>query len=370
MLRIIKYSLSAFVVLCLVGIGVSVARPQWLPPSLRINQEKLPTWARFAKPEAKDEDAGVYCKEHGVPEIFCTLCHEELSEKLLLCKEHGNIPEDICTLCHPEVAKKNNIVMCEKHGLPKHFCFECGTGPKEQPDDGWCAAHGKPEANCEECAKAKAEGRPLPTKKDGAGNACRDTLPVVKLASAKLAKKIGIETTVVGEEDHAHKLMATAETAYDANHYADISPRVIGFIREVKVDLGQSVRKGDILAIIDSTEVSAAKTQYISSQASLKLAQATVDRVQPLARTCSIAGKAELEVMTALNQAQAAVMDAEQKLRNLGFGDDQVASILKTKDTANLLYVVAPIDGVLVARHAVLGEAVQATTQLLSLIHI
>ena len=57
-------------------------------------------------------------------------------------------------------------------------------------------------------------------------------------------------------------------------------------------------------------------------------------------------------------------MDAEQKLRNLGFDDADLARILKTKDTRNLLKVVAPIDGTVVARHAVKGEAVEPTTQL------
>jgi len=75
-------------------------------------------------------DTGLYCKEHGVPEKFCTLCHEELKSKLQLCKEHGNIPEDICTLCHPEVEAKNQIEMCPNgHKLPKHFCFKCDSKP-------------------------------------------------------------------------------------------------------------------------------------------------------------------------------------------------------------------------------------------------
>lgn len=72
------------------------------------------------------EDAGLFCKEHGVPEKFCTLCHEELKGKLLACKEHGGLPEDICTLCHPDVEKKYNLEMCPNgHKLPKHFCAEC-----------------------------------------------------------------------------------------------------------------------------------------------------------------------------------------------------------------------------------------------------
>ena len=76
------------------------------------------------------EDYGLYCKEHGVPEKFCTLCHPELGEELLLCPEHGGIPEDICTLCHPEVEAKYDLVMCPKgHGLPQYFCTECAQEP-------------------------------------------------------------------------------------------------------------------------------------------------------------------------------------------------------------------------------------------------
>jgi len=351
----------------LVGIGVALARPQWMPPWARINPEKLPTWARFGENPTVTEDAGLCCKEHGVPEKFCTLCHEELKDKLMLCKEHGNIPEDICTLCHPEVEKKYNLKMCKEHGLPESFCFKCGKGPSaslDQPDDGWCAAHGKPEALCQECAQARAEGKLLPTEKTGTVKVCRDPLPVVRLASAKLAQQIGLQTAEVTEEEHAHRLVANSETAYDSNHYANITPRVSGFIREVKVDLGQSVRQGDVLCVIDSAEVSAAKTQYHSAQAALKLAQATADRTQALTRTGAVAGKAELEVMTALNQAQASAMDTEQKLRNLGFGDAELMEILKTKDTRNLLEVVAPISGTVVLRHAVKGEAVQPTAQL------
>src|SRR5262249_31932767 len=191
-----------------------------------------------------------------------------------------------------------NIEMCPNgHGLPKHYCFKCGTGPSaslDQPDDGWCAAHGKPEAHCQECAELRAKGQPLPVAKVGTAKACREPLPVVRLASAKLARQIGIQTAEVIEEEHAHRLIANAETAYDANHYADITPRVAGFIREVRVDLGQAVKQGDVLCVIDSAEVSSAKPQHLSAQAAVKLAQPTADRTQVLARSEAYTGNAAL----------------------------------------------------------------------------
>ena len=137
---------AVLVTLGLIVFGIALARPTWLP-----------AWARVrVLATATQEDSGLYCKEHGVPEKFCTLCHEELRKTLMLCKEHGNIPEDICTKCHPEVEKKYNIEMCPKgHGLPRAFCVACGkvtSASAALPDDGWCATHNKPEAECPECA--------------------------------------------------------------------------------------------------------------------------------------------------------------------------------------------------------------------------
>lgn len=90
------------------------------------NEGARPPAEGAASAKVADAGDGLSCKEHGVPEKFCTLCHPELKGTLLLCKEHGDIPEDICTLCHPEVEKKHSIEMCPKgHKLPKHFCQEC-----------------------------------------------------------------------------------------------------------------------------------------------------------------------------------------------------------------------------------------------------
>jgi cobalt-zinc-cadmium efflux system membrane fusion protein len=338
----------------LIGLSVAVIRPSWQRGRSGLDQST---------------SAGPYCQEHGVPEKFCPLCHEELTRTLELCKEHGNIPEDICTRCHPEVQKKYNIVMCSKgHGLPREFCVGCGkvsSASAAWPDDGWCATHNKPEAECPECASDPRKIGPV-----AAGDvprACRQPLPLVRVASAKLARQVGIRTAPVTEETHSHCLTANAETAYDANHYAEMSPRVAGFLREVRADLGQEVGQGEVLAVVDSAAVSAAKTHLISAHAAVRLAQATAERTQSLTRSGAVAGKAALEAMTALNQAKAGAMDAEQKLRNLGFNDDQLTQILKTSDTGNLLDVVAPIHGAVVARHAVKGETVQPATQLFAI---
>jgi cobalt-zinc-cadmium efflux system membrane fusion protein len=359
MKRFIAIGAAVAAAALIIGAAVAVARPEWLPAAVRA---RLPLAKAGGAAETASEDAGLYCKEHGVPEKFCTLCHEELAKTLQICTEHGNIPEDICTQCHPEVEKKYNIQMCPNgHGLPKEFCFKCGKATSASaalPDDGWCATHSKPEAFCIECIKDPKTHDDAP----GGVKVCRQPLPTVRLASAKLAGQVGIQTAEATEESHAHKLTANAETAYDANRYADITPRVTGFLREVRADLGKAVKQGDVLAVVDSAEVSGAKAQYITAQAAVNLAQVTHNRIKSLAQSGSVPAKSELETLTALNQAKASSLDAEQKLRNFGFDAAQLARIVKDNDATSSLNIVAPLDGVVVVRHAVKGEPVQATT--------
>lgn len=355
---------AALVALGVVVLGVAVAGPSWVPAWARIDPGRLPAWVTHEDETESDAEAGLFCKEHGVPERFCTLCHAELVEKLLLCKEHGNIPEDICTLCHPEVEKKHGLEMCPKgHGLPRHFCVECGIGPAasvDGADDGWCVAHRRPEALCEACKAAGNQGEGEGQR----GRTCLQPLPLVRLANEGIARKVGLKTVVAAEETHSHTLAAYAETAYDANRYAEVVPRVGGFLREVDVDLGELVEKGAVLAVVDSAEVGAAKGQYLSAQAALTLARVTHDRTQGLARSGALAAKTELETLTALNQAQAAAADAAQRLRNLGFDDAELARIERERDASTLLNVLAPIGGTVVRRRAVQGEAVQPASPL------
>ncbi len=192
-------------------------------------------------------------------------------------------------------------------------------------------------------------------------------MPAVRLASDDLVRQAGIETAAAAAIRHAHYLVANAETAYDTRRYATVSPRVAGFLREVRVDLGNRVHRGDVLAVVDSAEISAARTQYLSAESTLRLATATYERTASLAKTGELAIRAELETRTALDQARAAFLDAEQRLRNFGIPEAELARPQPAKSTASLLDVAAPIDGAVVSFRAVQGEAVQAVAPLFTI---
>ena len=196
----------------------------------------------------------------------------------------------------------------------------------------------------------------------------RDAPPdAVRLASADLARRIGIETAPAVLERHAHRLTCNAETAFDARRSAEVLARVDGVVSDVRVELSQVVRRGDVLAVIDSAAVGGAKTQYRTALANLDLAQSTWERIRKLAEKEILAGKSELEAVTALTTAKNNLLEAEQRLRNFGFQADELAAIAAAKSPDNLLEMLAPIDGHVIAWDSTIGEVVAPGAQLFAL---
>jgi cobalt-zinc-cadmium efflux system membrane fusion protein len=223
--------------------------------------------------------------------------------------------------------------------------------PPEMIDDGWCEAR----------SKFKGMGDERSAKE------CPRLLPVIRLAAPGIARRIGLETAEVVAERRARHLAANAETAYDAQRMAEVIPRVGGVLKEVRADLGQVVHRGEVLAVVDSAQVGASKASFLTARAAADLARVTHDRTVKLTQAKAAPGKTEMESLTALTRAETDLRDAEQRLRNLGFNDAELERIATSKDTKNLLDVVAPIDGTITTWDATLGEAVEPTTQLFGL---
>ena len=305
-------------------------------------------------------DPNDWCRGHGVPESLCIVCHPELKEKLLWCNEHG-LPEALCTLCHPELAE--GLVMCQQHNLPEALCTLCnspGSKSSEAPDA--CT-------DCEFCNPSGSKSGAAPDAcaenctSESACTECAADLPVVKLASAQTAADTGIEVVPVQRRALSRKITRNAVAIYDQNHLAQVRPRVEGIVREVRVDVGAKVQCGDVLAVIDSVRLGAAKAAYFSAVALLDLAEQNFDRLGNLADKQIVPGKTRIEAATRLTEARVTLSQARQQLLNLGVAPTQIDKFAETNDTSSLLPITAPLNGVVVRRQAVAGEAVEATTE-------
>jgi cobalt-zinc-cadmium efflux system membrane fusion protein len=143
-----------------------------------------------------------------------------------------------------------------------------------------------------------------------------------------------------------------------------VTPRAGGVVREVIADIGDTVKQGDALAVVDSRELGNAKAAYLAAQSRRALAQATWDREERLYKQEITSEEDFLSAKYALAEADIALSNARQELLTLGLTKDGIRAISsQAEESLSLFDVVAPIAGTIIERRVVLGETVEHTTE-------
>ncbi len=184
---------------------------------------------------------------------------------------------------------------------------------------------------------------------------CNSEKIKVKIEPA-IAAKAGILTVEVMKQKVSETLTANAETAFPADAYARLCPKVPGTIVEVAKKEGDEVKKGDTLAVLDSVELAGAKSAYRKAFAVRKLRERTVAVEKDLVSKGASAGNVLAQAETELEEARIEESSAAQRLGNLGLPAAEVERVEREDDTTGRMPILAPFDGVVVERSAVLGE--------------
>ncbi|MBI4968871.1 MAG: efflux RND transporter periplasmic adaptor subunit [Rhodospirillales bacterium] len=158
-------------------------------------------------------------------------------------------------------------------------------------------------------------------------------------------------------------------------NYVDVGTQVSGQLRRVHVEIGQTVKEGQLLAEIDpiiyGTRVDAGRAQLQSlraqlseKQAQLALAEEQFERQSRMIRANATSQDAFQSAQTALKTAQAQVAQLRAQIQ-------QIESNLKG-DEANLGYtkVYAPMTGTVVTQIARQGQTINATQQAPTIVRI
>jgi len=144
------------------------------------------------------------------------------------------------------------------------------------------------------------------------------------------------------------------EIKFNADRTAHVVPRVAGVVEAVPADLGQRVKKGDLLAVFASTQLSDQRSELLAAQRRLELARTTYAREKKLWEDKVSAEQDFLAARTALQEAEIAQRNAAQKLTAIGARPSTGA--------INRFELRAPFDGIIIEKHLTLGEAVAAET--------
>lgn len=148
-------------------------------------------------------------------------------------------------------------------------------------------------------------------------------------------------------------LQLPGEIRFNQDRTAHVVPRVAGVVESVSADLGQRVKKGQVLAVIASTSLSEQRSELLAAEKRLALAQTTYEREKQLWEQKISAAQDFLQARQTLQEAEIAVQNARQKLVALG------AAGSAGKGALNRYEIRAPFDGMVVEKHLALGEAVK-----------
>ncbi|WP_454726122.1 MULTISPECIES: efflux RND transporter periplasmic adaptor subunit [Cupriavidus] len=146
------------------------------------------------------------------------------------------------------------------------------------------------------------------------------------------------------------------EIRFNEDRTAHVVPRVAGVVEGVSANLGQQVRKGELLAVLASTTLSDQRSELLAAQKRLELAETTFQREKTLWEDKISAEQDYLAARTALQEARIATQNAAQKLTAIG----ATGSGGTTGRALNRFELRAPFDGTVVEKHLALGEAVAA----------
>jgi len=151
------------------------------------------------------------------------------------------------------------------------------------------------------------------------------------------------------------------EVQVNGDRMAHVAPRIGGVVDEVFASLGDSVRRGQVLAVLESRELADAKAEFLATAERLKLADATFRREERLWKERVSSEQDYLDARRGLAEARIERRAAEQKLHALGFSQDELDEFGDRHEAEFTVYrLTAPFDGTIIDRHITIGETVDS----------
>ena len=249
------------------------------------------------------------------------------SHKDEICPEHG-VPESECSLCNPDMKIKSLAPDIER-GYEELLKKQC--------------EHNVPIIEC-----------------DG----CRHEVGAVKVDKSIIGEIITIKNVELFDIDVTHK--ATGEVGANRDRFVIVSPRVSGVVKELFVDWGDHVKKGQKLAILDSIELGEVRANYKKAMAMLRMAKKNYSREKTLYKQKISSTKHFLEAENAYEQARIELKALKEKLILMGQQEGDIQGI--AEDHVSSLFILsAPFDGTVIEKNVAIGELKDAFTPIVTI---
>lgn len=174
--------------------------------------------------------------------------------------------------------------------------------------------------------------------------------------TAEQIRAAGVQLATAGPRTLGTAISFPGEIRFDEDRTAHVVPRVPGVVESVQAELGQAVKRGQVLAVIASQQISELRSEQQAAQRRLELARLTFTREKQLWQERISAEQDYLLARQALQEAEIAAANAGQK----------VAAVAPA-GKGNRYELRAPFDAVVVEKHLTVGEVVDETSNAFTL---
>ena len=190
-------------------------------------------------------------------------------------------------------------------------------------------------------------------------------LPVVVPAGVEIdeteAATIGLKTAVVSIRPIARTLKLTGAVQVPPDSRGFVESRVEGKIVRVYVNVGDSVKRGQVLATVQSTEFETLQVEFLRQAAQLPVAQAAADRMKKLLEIEAVAQKDAQNAVAEYAAKRSELAGLRGRLEGLGLSGSEISRLQETQELVRTLPVSAPLEGIVLNRNAVTGSAVSTS---------
>lgn len=151
----------------------------------------------------------------------------------------------------------------------------------------------------------------------------------------------------------------------DETKLAHVVARVQGVVAAVFKQEGDAVRRGELMAVLNSRELADAKASYLAAEHHVEFTRTTFEREQSLWQKKISAERDYLDARRLYDEARLTLRLAEQTLVVLGVPKESLSSLAAAPSESMARFEIrAPLDGRVIARDITVGENVRADEQI------
>jgi cobalt-zinc-cadmium efflux system membrane fusion protein len=174
-----------------------------------------------------------------------------------------------------------------------------------------------------------------------------------------MLRDLRITTSDVESRPGGERVVLLGALAVDQSAYAEVGTPVAARVTRLRVNAGDTVGRGQVLADLTSPELGRQRAEYLSARARLSLAEATLERKRSLAAE-------KIAPLREVQEAESAVAEGRATLRAArvaiaAFGVEPPADE-GDEATSSTFVLTSPVSGAVIERSAVVGQMLEPAT--------